>query len=162
MTEWQTRERYELICRSFDDEGKSICVEGDGVRRIYLKNDASLWVVIDRKDFTYFSKWKWSWSSTPRGKLYAQRSVAGNRAKVGEYSVRAPSRSLYLHREIMIRTGIVQPSPDHKIVDHRNGNSLDCRRANLRWATISENNTNTAGSEERARQLEYLARRHAA
>lgn len=159
---FESHERYELICRHFEDEGQSVCVEDEGLSRIYIKNNGELWVVVDPQDFRYFSKWKWSWSSTPRGKLYAQRSTGGNSRKHLGMSMRAPSHSLYLHREIMLRTGRVQPTPDHKIVDHRNGNSLYCRRANLRWATISMNNTNKVGSEERSRQLEYLARHKAA
>jgi hypothetical protein len=44
---------------------------------------------------------------------------------------------LYLHRYVM---GL-EPG-DSAIVDHRNGNGLDCRRENLRLATITQNNRN--------------------
>lgn len=158
---------YALICRSFDDERPHFNVEGDNLCRIYLKNDATLWVVVDRIDFTFFSKWKWSWSSTPRGKLYAQRSIGGNSYTLGDGSkARGQSRSLYLHRAIQIRTGRIQPTPEHKIVDHRDGNSLDCRRFNLRWSTVSMNNENIPGSEVRKenikKNLAYLAKRYEA
>lgn len=54
----------------------------------------------------------------------------------------ARNRALgYLHREI------VQP-PDKFVVDHADGNTLDCRRHNLRIATGRQNSGNYSGSGE--------------
>lgn len=45
--------------------------------------------------------------------------------------------TLYLHRLVM-----GEPPHPGLEVDHRNGDPLDCRRANLRWATPSQNQQN--------------------
>ncbi len=47
----------------------------------------------------------------------------------------ATSRSLYMHRRIM------QP-PAGLVVDHINGDGLDCRRSNMRICTRAQNNCN--------------------
>ena len=51
---------------------------------------------------------------------------------------------IWLHKEILRRVG-PPPSPAHTVGDHMNGNSLDNRRSNLRWATVTENNRNKYG-----------------
>lgn len=153
---FENKDRWELICRAFENENESYCAEDDDARKIYLRDDGQLWALVDVEDYIFFSQWKWSWAATPRGRLYARRSIGGERNEIG----RKASSSLYLHRAILQRYS-KPPSPAHKIGDHRNGNSLDCRRINLRWATISMNNENVFGSEERERQLAYLARKQA-
>lgn len=63
----------------------------------------------------------WNWSALPlNGGFYAVRRTRGT--------------LVYMHRQVL-----AEPSGD---VDHRNGNSLDNRRANLRKASRSENNAN--------------------
>ena len=57
----------------------------------------------------------------------AKRSVIVNGGRVGD---------IYLHRYIL---GL---GPDDPMVDHKNGNGLDCRRGNLRVATKSQNTQN--------------------
>jgi hypothetical protein len=41
--------------------------------------------------------------------------------------------TVYLHTEVMQSAGII---------DHRNGDGLDCRKENLRFATVSQNGAN--------------------
>lgn len=48
-------------------------------------------------------------------------------------------RAIYLHRIVAERVGL---AIDGLLVDHRNGDGLDCRRENLRAATVAENTRN--------------------
>lgn len=112
----------------------------DHEHRIYGDDRASMWAVVDELDYWYFSRWRWcprQW----KNKIHLRRAV-------GESSngQRLRTYSLYLHVEIMKRTGIAPASNLHCLVDHKNGDSLDCRRSNLRWATRTENNRNRFGS----------------
>lgn len=67
-----------------------------------------------------------NWSFDPCGKLsYASRVELNNGRR----------RKVKLHRHILGITGVLH-------VDHRNGNGLDCRRSNLRPATLQQNNLN--------------------
>lgn len=83
--------------------------------------------MIDAVDFGWLSAWKWSYS--PLG--YAVRRVG--------------KEMVYLHREV------ARAKPG-ELVDHKDGNGLDCRRSNLRIVTKSQNmmnrhapSTNTSG-----------------
>ena len=55
-------------------------------------------------------------------------------------------------RTVRLHTHLMGPLPDGAdVVDHLNGNRLDNRRLNLRWATYAENRANVPGSETRQR-----------
>lgn len=80
-------------------------------------------VLVNDKDFTFLSKFKWSLG----GAGYAYRRRAN--------SEKAIPRNLYMHRQIMgAKTG--------QEVDHRNRDKLDNRRMNLRFCTRAENQRN--------------------
>lgn len=112
--------------------------------RIYGDDREAVFALVDEEDYWYFSQWRWHPTKEcpiNRRKVYLRRS--SSRYKNG---VRTGVLSIYLHVEIMKRTGTKPPSAKHKLVDHRFGNGLDCRRLNLRWATGSMNSTNVHGS----------------
>jgi hypothetical protein len=99
--------------------------------------------IVDAQDYGWASKRRWSLSYG-----YAK------------YGKRADGKLLhvYLHREVL---GI--PPGDPARVDHRNTNRLDCRRSNLRLATVAENAQNrrggNAGSSSRHRGVSWDARK---
>lgn len=111
-------------------------------RRIYGDNNAQTWHVVDEEDYWYFSRWRWTPKFSHWGdKYYLRRAVS-----IHEDGRRVRTITLYLHIEIMRRTGIKQPTPAHCIVDHRDGDTTLCRRGNLRWATHRLNSLNRHGS----------------
>ena len=67
---------------------------------------------------------------------------------VRHYLMRTKSRkiqdtsptTIYLHKQIMEL--VYGPAPDNYMVDHKNGNSLDCRLENMRYVPVSVNNSN--------------------
>jgi hypothetical protein len=80
--------------------------------------------MVDDCDFVELSKFVWT-AIDDRGRWYAVRN--GGKGKA----------SIKMHRQIM---GLTDP---RVIVDHQNGNGLDCQRHNLRVATKSQNAMNT-------------------
>ncbi|MFH1370155.1 MAG: HNH endonuclease [Planctomycetota bacterium] len=89
-------------------------------RRIYLGEGE--WTILDPKDYYRYSNFKWTINGNGR-KFYATRFL-----KMGP----GKTKMLRLHREIM-------KAPKGLLVDHRNCNTLDNRRENLRLATHAQN-----------------------
>lgn len=88
---------------------------------------------VDEDDYPYLIRWVWSAHRDQRGNLYVARLEGG---------WPRPRRRVFLHREVMLRVG-PPPSDEHRYVDHKNGDALDNRRQNLRWATAEMNARNT-------------------
>ena len=92
-------------------------------------------VLIDDEDYEKVKDRKWRLLKNSETCIYFvnQRYDAENYRKTGN-----PSCAFYLHREII---GAVKG--DGKIVDHINGDTLDCRKSNLRFVTFAQNLQNS-------------------
>ena len=82
--------------------------------------------IVDDDVYEWASKMKWHVHRKPRGQtLYA-------RCNVGKWPMQ---KKMYLHRGIM-------NAPPNVQIDHIDGNGLNCTRANMRFATDTENRQN--------------------
>jgi hypothetical protein len=93
---------------------------GYDFRRIYLGEGE--WTILDVEDYYRYGSYKWLLGGRKK-KFYA---VGGIKNKKGEIEI------VRLHRMIM-------NPPKRRVVDHKNGDGLDNRRANLRIATRGQN-----------------------
>lgn len=111
--------------------------------RVYGDDMAQTWAVVDEIDYQWALRWMWSpkWSRGGR-KCYLRRNQ-----QTGTKSHGRIQQTVWLHVEIQKRKRIVKPSSAHTIVDHRDSESFNCRRSNLRWATHSMNARNKNGRE---------------
>jgi hypothetical protein len=106
------------------------------------KSDASVCCVIDYEDWHWVSLYRWyllSPSLRGRNKLkpYAVRNV---------FRLGRPPYRVFLHKEILTHAVGGPPTPYHYIGDHKDSDSLNNRRSNLRWATLTENRQNRDGA----------------
>jgi hypothetical protein len=100
---------------------------GETFRRINLGEGE--FTLVDSRDYYRLGRFKWSVAGGDDGKMYA--------ARILRKTVCGRIKTMYLHREIM-------NAPKGLLVDHKNSNSLDNRRSNLRLATASQNMQNVA------------------
>lgn len=121
--------------------------------RIYGDDRGEIFALVDVEDYQWLVQWRWSpkWSRGDR-KVYLRRNVQESikdHGKDPDSGVRLRTRvqrTLFLHTAVAQRAGIRPPSDSHVLLDHRNGDGLDCRRANLRWVTNQQNRINVFGS----------------
>jgi len=93
----------------------------DDVR--YIPLTKGKFAIVDAADYEWLSKYKW----------YAQESKQARTC----YAVRNSGRqTILMHREIM-------QTPEGMVVDHRNGNGTDNRRANMRNCKQDQNTLNS-------------------
>lgn len=86
--------------------------------------------LVDDEDFDWLNQWRWKSHKITRGEtsyFYAMRIVKNNGKRTYQT----------MHRLIL---GLAHSSPE---VDHRNHNTLDNRRCNLRIATVIQNQGNS-------------------
>jgi hypothetical protein len=88
-------------------------------------------VTVDARDFAFLNRWHWTYKRDiwRYGEIiYARRFVKANGRQA----------SIYMHTVILReRMRIAPPSPRHEC-DHRNIDTLNNTRRNLRWATRRE------------------------
>ena len=105
------------------------CRFGYTFRKIPLGQ--GLFALVDPKDFYWLNNFQWCAKGNSR-RIYAVRF--DNNCDKG--------RTISMHREIM-------DAPKGILVDHKNRNSLDNRRDNLRLATHSQNQFNKEKTERK-------------
>ncbi|HLH94989.1 MAG TPA: HNH endonuclease [Xanthobacteraceae bacterium] len=85
-------------------------------------------------DYDFLMQWLWTFAVSHRGGdlIYARRSI-----RVGDANV-----TILMHRVILReRMGLEPPTPRHT-GDHRDGDSLNNQRSNLRWLTPKQQMAN--------------------
>lgn len=99
-------------------------------RRVTLSVPRDIWCLVDAEHHPWVAQWGWNWSWNSRSpwKHYAKRNIGLERS------------TIYLHRELMLH--LKPPLRLDLVVDHINGQALDCRVENLRWVTQAENRLN--------------------
>ena len=88
------------------------------MRQVRLSNRAEQ-VLVDDEDFAQVSRYYWH-GSMYRGALFAARNTS------------RPRKTVYMHTFIL---GLDAPA-SRVVVKHRNGNTLDNRRANLVMSAV--------------------------
>lgn len=100
---------------------RPIVVDGDIA---YVPLTRGLVAVIDAEDVHLVEGWNWSVLTVRSGLRYARR----NMVRVG-----VPQKTILLHRVVM------RAKDSDLSIDHKNGDGLDCRKSNLRFASQQQN-----------------------
>jgi hypothetical protein len=87
-------------------------IDATAPRRIYLDAACEIFALVSPEDYAWLSQWRWGW--------------VWDRTKTKRYARRTPRGA----------------GGKSTIGDHQNGESLDCQRGNMRWATRSMNRRN--------------------
>jgi hypothetical protein len=98
--------------------------ENEEIRYIALTKGK--FAIVDKRDYEELNKYRWHALESQWG-FYAVRTGRKSEGRRGEV--------IWMHREIA-------GNPKGKLVDHKNGNTLDDRIENLRAATRGQNNCN--------------------
>jgi hypothetical protein len=111
----------------------------DATRCLQLSDRIDCYCLLDAQDHEWARHWLWR-HTFGSGALHPETGVIARPDHI--YAIRSVGRTLeYLHRTILTRAEGPPPEPG-MIGDHRNGDTLDNRRCNLRWASKSMNAKN--------------------
>lgn len=111
--------------------------------RIYGDDNAATWCIVSPEDYQWAIQWRWHINKPHPSRNGTKQYFVRSLSRGGNYKPK-----LYLHVEIMKRTGILPPCPLHTIVDHDDGDEWNCRRGNLFWATPKQNRSNIRGQKQ--------------
>lgn len=117
--------------------------------RIYGDDYANEYAIVDQIDYQFLVQWRWKFkeSKSHKGTIKPKRYLART-SHEGTRESRKCS-TIFLHTVVMGRTGIPKPIINKRlIVDHKDGDELNCRRNNLRYATLQFNRINRFGSHQ--------------
>jgi hypothetical protein len=103
-------------------------------------------VIVDRGDFEKYKYLKWHWANCSRHKNTPPKLYARYQTKRGGKNV-----TYYLHR-------LVANALPGVVVDHEDGNGLNCRRRNLICTSVAENARRQLSAVERRVAHENAAR----
>lgn len=101
--------------------------------------------IVSAEDYPILSRYKWNYKRSRGGGIYARRSKTIGSRKDGTRTV----RTILMHVAVMELTGEPRPTPEHT-PDHKNRNSLDNTRTNLRWACRKAQYQNSSSGRRRA------------
>ena len=118
--------------------------------RVYADDYANDYAIVDQIDYQYLIQWRWklkkskSTKNTKNDKIYLARTGhEGNRDN-------RTCSTIFLHSEVMKRKGAKVPKTNKKIIiDHADSDGFNCKRSNLRYATLSFNRMNRYGALEK-------------
>lgn len=131
----------------------------DDTYYISLSDRWDIHAALDYQDYLWAKDLKWC-HTYGSGEFYEVAEGVFTIARPDHIYARncAGGTTTWLHREILTRW---QGKPRYRraVGDHKNGKTLDCRRANLRWATPSMNARNTPSSKVRAKFLRQMGAR---
>ena len=107
----------------------SVRLNSTGPVAVAMPLSGGVAALVDEDDYAALACFKWSKWENGSGHIYAARRQHG--------------RVVYLHRLIM-------GAAPGQVVDHRNGDTLDCRKSNLRLCRTRQNNQNRAKAANRS------------
>lgn len=114
--------------------------------RVYADDYANDYAVVDQIDYQYHIQWRWKLKKSKSSK--GTKDVKIYLARSGHEGTREGRicSTIFLHTEVMNRKGDIKPKTNQKIiVDHADSDGFNCRRNNLRYATLSFNRKNRHG-----------------